>query len=80
MTRTKSSQKKSSAKVEPEPAKRRAGKSVPPDPRKVLSEVYELLEQYAPTWYSESISGRIQAALSLSSQAIPGPKAKKSRR
>lgn len=31
--------------------------------REVLKEVHSLLESYAPTWYTESLSKRIEAAL-----------------
>ncbi len=33
------------------------------NPRSVLLEVYQLLEDYAPTWYLESHSRRIRMAL-----------------
>jgi hypothetical protein len=31
---------------------------------KVLSDVYELLELYSPSWYSEKLRERMQSALS----------------
>jgi len=31
--------------------------------RRVLADVYELLEDYAPTWYSARLRGRILTAL-----------------
>ncbi len=31
--------------------------------KQVLSEVYELLESYAPMWYSEELRGRICSVL-----------------
>ncbi|HEX8924463.1 MAG TPA: hypothetical protein VF786_01655 [Terriglobales bacterium] len=31
--------------------------------REVLKEVHSLLESYAPTWYTEALSKKIEAAL-----------------
>ena len=33
------------------------------DPLAVLSELFELLQDYAPTWYTEDLHGRTAAAL-----------------
>lgn len=34
-----------------------------PNPREVLEELFELLEDYAPTWYTEEHHNRAVAAL-----------------
>ena len=34
-----------------------------PSPQVVLRELFELLEEYGPSWYTEAIHDRIQAAL-----------------
>ena len=36
----------------------------PPSARVVLREIFNLLEEYAPTWYTEAHHDRIVAALS----------------
>jgi len=36
-----------------------------PDPAEVLMELFLLLEEYAPTWYTESMHERVTAALRL---------------
>ena len=36
---------------------------------KVLTEIYELLEEYAPPWYTQQHHDRVKAALSLVSKA-----------
>jgi hypothetical protein len=33
---------------------------------KVLTEIYELLESYGPTWYTEAMQKKIEAALEKS--------------
>jgi hypothetical protein len=35
-----------------------------PTPRAVLKELFELLEEYAPTWYTEELHDRAKGALS----------------
>ena len=35
-----------------------------PTPRAVLKELFDLLEEYAPTWYTEELHDRAKAALS----------------
>jgi hypothetical protein len=35
-----------------------------PTPRAVLKELFDLLEEYAPIWYSEELHDRAKAALS----------------
>jgi len=35
-----------------------------PTPRAVLNELFVLLEEYAPTWYTEELHDRAKAALS----------------
>jgi len=39
----------------------------PPTPRDVLEELFQLLEDYAPTWYTEEHHNRAVAALAQSS-------------
>ncbi|KAA6465001.1 hypothetical protein DYQ86_03345 [Acidobacteria bacterium AB60] len=34
-----------------------------PTPRAVLQELFDLLEEYAPAWYTEELHNRAQAAL-----------------
>jgi len=34
-----------------------------PTPRAVLKELFDLLEEYAPTWYTEELHKRAEAAL-----------------
>lgn len=35
-----------------------------PTPRTVLQELFDLLEEYAPVWYTEELHDRAEAALS----------------
>jgi len=35
-----------------------------PTPRAVLQELFDLLEEYAPVWYTEELHDRAKAALS----------------
>jgi hypothetical protein len=35
-----------------------------PTPKAVLQELFELLEEYAPMWYTEELHDRAEAALS----------------
>ena len=57
------SRKRATARVirqTPEPPSRPA-----PTPRAVLQELFDLLEEYAPTWYTEELHDRATEALSL---------------
>lgn len=49
----------------PESSKSQAKQASPAEARlrEVLKEVQSLLESYAPTWYTESVSKKIEAAL-----------------
>ena len=38
--------------------------SISPEPRAVLKELFELLEEYGPTWYTEELHIRARLALS----------------
>lgn len=42
-----------------------------PNPRLVLEELFNLLEDYSPTWYTEEQRGRALAALGFSESYFP---------
>lgn len=42
-----------------------------PSLHRVLKEVSELLEAYAPAWYQETLSKRIEAALNQTGMTFP---------
>ena len=37
--------------------------SLSPNPRMILKELFELLEEYGPTWYTEELHHRARTAL-----------------
>ena len=39
-----------------------------PTPKAVLQELFDLLEEYAPTWYTEDLHDRAKAALASEDQ------------
>ncbi len=56
--------KRATAKIVDETRRQQPEPRPAPTPRAVLKELFDLLEEYAPVWYTQELHDRAEAALS----------------